>query len=397
MARIAIIHHSGIIGGAGVSLLNTINALCDRHDITVFASDSPSDMLESLKEISKSKGIKVISYGKRIGALTHYSGGDKVGSLRFLYRSSLIIKQWKYWNITINELNPDIVIVNSIILSWMSLLPAIKSRKSICFVRETICGDLTRRINRLFRKCLKKFTRVSFISKFDCCSWSLPASKSVIIYNCFNQKNKECVGSRAEVSKELGLNEESFHILYVGGVSHMKGIDLAVNATLSLNKICPTELIAVGIDFNDRRLLAKGKLSPYESDLEKLVYSEDNREIIHILGRQKNMGKCFTAADVLLFPMRAPHQARPVFEAGVYALPVIITDFPNIREFVINGVNGLVFEKDNLNQLLENLKKIAINPIYREQLGQENLKLSLRNHTMKSFDTSINTLIDNML
>lgn len=397
MARIAIIHHSGIIGGAGISLLNVVNILADKHEITVFVSDSPRDILESLNNIADSKGIRVVSYGKRIGALTYYSGGDKANSLRFLYRASLIFKQWHYWNKTISGFNPDIVIVNSLILSWMSLLPAMNSRKSICFVRETMANKPESLINKFFKRCLNQFDCVSFISEFDKLSWQLHKTKSVVIHNCFATDKMNNENSYIKASNELGLRAKSFHILYVGGVSYMKGFDLAVNATIELNKKCDAELIVAGIDFNGRRNLSNGKLSEYESELENRILSHGNSSKIHLIGRQKDMDNCFIAADVLVFPMRSPHQARPVFESGFYGIPVVITDFPNIREFVVDGSNGLVFEKDNVQQLTECLYKLALNPEYRNKLGMSNKRLSEQNHSISAFGLSINHLINSLL
>ena len=61
----------------------------------------------------------------------------------------------------------------------------------------------------------------------------------------------------------------------------------------------------------------------------------------------------FAACDILIFPMKEPHQARPAFEIGVQQKPVIITDFPNIHELVKDGVNGLTFDPDNAEALAQ--------------------------------------------
>lgn len=95
----------------------------------MYVSASPRDIANALYDLAETTDIKVVEYGNRIGAMTHYSGGDKVLSPRFIYRSLLIFKQWHYWNKILKETNPDIVIVNSIILSWMSLLTSLKGKK----------------------------------------------------------------------------------------------------------------------------------------------------------------------------------------------------------------------------------------------------------------------------
>ena len=44
------IHHSGIIGGAGVSLINTIDFLSDNNEVYVYVSSEPDDMFNLFKK-----------------------------------------------------------------------------------------------------------------------------------------------------------------------------------------------------------------------------------------------------------------------------------------------------------------------------------------------------------
>ena len=165
MSRILFIHHSGIIGGAGVSLTNVIKTASRSNDVTVYISDDPDDMLKLLNPLSNEYGITVKSYGRRIGAVTYYSGGDSILSPRFLYRLSLLPKQWRTWNKYIRECSPDTVIVNSKILCWMSMLSEVKKRNSICFVRETMNGKSSFFLNKIISNGSIEFS-CRLISKF---------------------------------------------------------------------------------------------------------------------------------------------------------------------------------------------------------------------------------------
>lgn len=394
MSRITIIHHSGVIGGAGVSFLNTVKTLAISNEVTVFISDSPKDILAQLTILQKEFDFRIICYGKRIGALTHYSGGDSLMSLRFLYRALLIIKQWNYWNLSINQLKPDIVIINSIILSWMSMLPSIKAVKSICFVRETICGKRYGLFNRLIRKFLDHFDKTVFLSQYDCNSWNLTLNKSIIIKNFINTESLDNSIQRNIASDSLSLRHNSFHVLYVGGISHMKGFDLVVKAVLELNKEIDVELIVAGVNFEDRRQMGGGQLSKYERDIQNYILNHKYRSRIHIIGRQSNMSNCYASSDLLVFPMRSPHQARPVFEAGYYSIPAIITNFENIREAVIDGENGYLFDSENIEQLIEKIKTLAIDNDLRKKMGIRNHYLTILNHSEEENRRAIHKLID---
>mgnify|MGYP003290003250 CR=1 FL=1 len=93
MAKLMFIHHSGLVGGAGVSLINVIKSVSEQHEVFVYVPCEPNDMINLLKQSEKSHGIKVKTYGRRIGAITYYSGGDTLKNMRFWYRILLIFKQ----------------------------------------------------------------------------------------------------------------------------------------------------------------------------------------------------------------------------------------------------------------------------------------------------------------
>lgn len=397
MAKVAIIHHSGVIGGAGISLLNTIRALAPIHEVTVYVSDCPTDIIQQLNSLSKELNVKIESYGRRIGALTYYNGGDDLKSPRFYYRASLIAKQWRYWNRTLRRLNPDVVITNSIILSWMSFIPEVKSRASICFVRETIQGRLKSAVNKIIRRFLCKYNRVVFLSDYDRDSWDFPSNQSVVIRNFINVDALDNTIDKEMATERLGLYKDSFHILYVGGVSHMKGFDIAVKSVLELNKEVDAELIVAGVDFEDRKKMGGGELSEYEKGIQTYIDNHEFKNKIHIIGRQMNMSECYAVADVLVVPMRSAHQARPVFEAGHYSVPVVISDFPNIREDVKDNENGVTFEPESVADLIAKLKLLALNNDLCKELGRKNNEMTEKNHSERVSRYAIIKLVADLI
>lgn len=399
MAKIAIIHHSGIIGGAGVSLINAIQLFAEKHEVTVFVPSEPRDIFKVIENLSKENHvqIKVISYGRRIGALTYYNGGDRLTSIRLIYRVALIIKQWNYWNKIIKEENPDIVIVNSIILAWMGLLKEVRKRKSICFVRETIRKTINSVTNKTIRKLLLKFNEIVFLTEYDRKSWNFIAKQSSVVPDFLNESDFDNTISKEGASKCLNLDVNSWHILYVGGVSHMKGFDLIVKAVLDLNKRLNTDLIVAGPDFLDIKNLNRVELTRYATEIEKTISQNEYRSKIHIIGRQMNMSIPYAAADVLVFPMREAHQARPVFEAGYYHLPVIISDFPQIEENVIDKHNGLLFIPNSWKSLTEKLELLAFDEILRKKLGDNNYEMMNTHHTRKGSNKVLSDIITRLL
>lgn len=384
-----LIHHSGLLGGAGISLINNIKALAEENEVCVYLPSDPPDLKELLKR--ECPGVRAIAYGRRIGALTYYSGGDSPRKLRFWYRLMLIVKQWRYWNTVIEKENPDAVAVNSMILCWMSKLPAVRSRKSICFVRETKTGNPDNRLNRYIHTALERFSDVVFISKYDRDREALKTANAEVIYNYIDPTRLDSMVGREEAEKQLHLKEGVFRVLYVGGVVRMKGFDLAVRTVLESRH--PMELLAAGIGFDDAMNAKSEEVRRYVGEMKTLLEREDPEHRVRMLGKQGNMSACYAACDVLVFPMRSPHQARPAFEAGFFGKPVIISDFENIREFVSDGVNGLLVEPDRADSLRQKIEYLYENREAAIRMGENNRERCLSCHSMEQNSRKITEII----
>ena len=391
MAKLMFIHHSGLVGGAGVSLINVIKSVSEQHEVLVYVPCEPNDMINLLKQSEKSHGIKVKTYGRRIGAITYYSGGDTLKNVRFWYRISLIFMQWKMWNKLIRECNPDIVIVNSKILCWMSLLREVRKRKSICFVRETMQGMKQSYINNVISKLLSGYKKVVFLSEFDAKHEQLKTNQKKVIHNYIEKSQFDLNVSREDASKKLGLRNETFHVLYVGGVSYMKGFDIIVKAVLECD--FDVELAVAGSGFEDAITSKSRKALKYVEKWKEFVEKEDCFNQIHMVGKQKDMTNCYASCDILVFPMRSAHQSRPAFEAGYFSKPVIITDFDNIAEFVRNGDNGYVVQPDNVSEIKDRIERLALDEKVRVTMGERNRENTERMHNKeKNLDLICETI-----
>lgn len=372
MRKLMCIHHSGLVGGAGVSFINTIKTVAADNEVVVYVPSEPNDIYQMLKGLEESLGIRVETYGRRVGAITYYSGGDSVCKPRLWYRVGLIFKQWRYWNTVIERENPDRVVVNSQILCWMGRLKSVKRRQSVCFVRETLNGSPRRPLNRVIARLLDRFHTVVFLSDHDKNMMGLKRANAEVVHNYVQESQFDTSRTRTDASKALGLSEDTFHVLYVGGVSHMKGFDLCVDAVLKAGKA--VELIAAGNDFKDARATKDTRVLRYIDEWETLVREQDTHGQIHMIGRQRDMSACYAACDVLVFPMRSPHQSRPAFEAGYFGKPVIISQFDSIAEFVRSGDNGITVPTDDAAALTAAIQRLAADNELCRQLGESNRK-----------------------
>lgn len=397
--KIMIIHHSGSIGGAGVSIYNTIMSLKDDYDIVIYCPSSPEDFSKYLKE----KGINVKTYDYPIGSIHYYSGGSSIFTPGFIKGILNIFKYRKRLDSILKSEKPDLVISNSKILAWTGLIFNKNNQKCICYVRETRKKSFLNVWNNIQRALLDKFTGVIFISKYDQEMESLRKTKSEVVPNFINIDSYKHNKSRSEVCNYFGLDTNSFNILFVGGMLRIKGFDVAVKSMKYLKGMNVKLIVAGDAEFYYKP--EKNMYTKFYNYLKKKYENSINKEIIENglqkdiikIGVQTNMADVYLLADVLIFPATAPHQARPVFEAGAMKIPVVMPDFENTLEYVSNGDNGLIFRRKNPRSLANSIKALINDEKYRNLLGQRNYEHTLRQHTKETSEKLIKEMIERIL
>ena len=281
---------------------------------------------------------------------------------------------------------PDLIIVNSKVLCWMGKL---LNTKSLCFVRETMIGSPKKTMNRIMRNMLDDFTLVSFISNYDLEETGLKKAKTVVSYDFLNLSNYQDKLGKFAACKKLNISSSYFNVLFVGGIDMLKGIDIAVKA-MSILKNENIQLVVAGKDSGDSsynnfrslpKVIKKRKSIRFSKSVRNYIKNSEMEKQVKFIGIQSDISIPFSACDVLIFPMKEPHQARPAFEIGVQKKPVIITDFPNIREFVEDGVNGLTFEPNNPEALAQAILKLKNDKELLKRLGVSNYEHTMKYHT----------------
>lgn len=381
MKKILVIHHSSIIGGAGISLFNLLEQIKYDYDITVYVSNLHDDYYNFLTE----NNIKVKKYSGRIPAIYYHASSNGIMSVSFWHRLLLLMTKYRFWKKTINNSNADLVIVNSLILCWISFLLKGKKTKSICFVRETFANKGKGFITKAQRKLLSMFTGVSFISNYDLKVAKLPSNvKTFINHNYLIPKK----GNEHEKDKE-----NVFSVLYLGGISKIKGIEVIIKAAYLLKDKEDIHFNILGEDYSDtssfklKNILNKNlKLS---RKIKKRVKNNGLEKTVTFYGIQKKTQSFFESNDVLTCPIITPHQQRGVFEAGWYSMPVIVSNFEQLYWAVGEEENGLFFEANNANDLAQKILRIYNDKNLCKNLGVENNKRTLKNHTLEQCNNKL--------
>lgn len=368
MSKILFVHPGCFIGGGSIAALQILEMLSDENEIQVFCPSYLPDAFNLFKD----SGYNCIEYDDIFGSIMWYSGGPKLLSRTFLKGFFKIFRTWKYLTKTIRKEKPDIIIVNSMVISWISVMLKFNrvECKSICFVRETGKRGL---FTKLIKKFLEMFDGVTFISEYDKSFFNLKKPKAAIIRDSIHQ-NDYILLNKKDACRDLNLSSDFFYVLFVGGTSILKGWEIISNAILEI----PIENI---------KLLVSGYTDP-----KKIIKSEK----IQYLGIIKDMQSVYNASDVLVLPSTSPHQLRPVFEAGFLKKPIIISRFLETSEAVTHMLNGLEFEPKNIVELKQAIERIYNNPGLSKELAENNYRFVIKRHEFINVRTVLINFIQNL-
>ena len=162
---------------------------------------------------------------------------------------------------------------------------------------------------------------------------------------------------------------EKIRFGYIGRIIPAKGIHLLIDA-FNLIKSKNAELLIYGSS----------------SSLEFLKNRAKNTNI-HFLGGYENweIGEVLSDIDVLIVPsIWFENSPLVIHEASIVNIPIITSNIGGMAEYVKDGVNGLLFERNNSFDLKEKIESIINNPEQIDYLSNNALKVdSIEDHVKK--------------
>jgi len=99
---------------------------------------------------------------------------------------------------------------------------------------------------------------------------------------------------------------------------------------------------------------------PLEAELKKFVNDSDLDDRVFFLGRQTDVTEHICAADLLVHPSISESSPQVIKEAGICHKPVVaVKGIGDVDEYIVNGKNGFLLSRDNIQwELYETLKQI---------------------------------------
>jgi glycosyltransferase involved in cell wall biosynthesis len=164
--------------------------------------------------------------------------------------------------------------------------------------------------------------------------------------------------TRLDVRREIGINEDSIVILFLGRINRDKGVlDLAKSFTAIAAIIPSAILLFVGPD-------------------EEQIFEDIQRICVNYRERIKRVDftpypqRYLLASDILCLPSYREGFGLVIIEAAATGIPAIGSRIYGITDAVEDGKTGLLFTAGDVDELTQALLKLIQNPQLRQQLGK---------------------------
>ncbi|MDP4267389.1 MAG: glycosyltransferase [Bacteroidota bacterium] len=184
-------------------------------------------------------------------------------------------------------------------------------------------------------------------------------------------------------------NNETPVLLYLSNLIKSKGIYDLLEALSNINK--------KGISF--KAIIAGKEYDIRESDLICKIDSLGLNDCVSYVGPKYGDEKIelLKNIDILVHPTKNDSWGLVILEAFQFSIPVISTYEGAIPKIIDHGVNGLLYEKGNVEQLTLHIEKMINDKSFRISAGQKAREKFIEKYTIDVFNKNIYNLFNDLL
>ena len=201
--------------------------------------------------------------------------------------------------------------------------------------------------------CVSKLMRIRSIE-----NERIPPGKCIVIQNGINPV--DC--TEKETSKfrgELGVSDNALLICTSGRAHPYKRFDFIINCAASLKQLSPE------LDFH---FVIAGD-GPAMTALQKQVNDLDLSDRVKLLGFRKDIHNILCASDIGIHAALGEGFSLAILEYMSAGLPVVIPNIPSVSQAIIDNETGLLYSKNNTDQVAEQILYLAKNKDKRLAMG----------------------------
>ncbi|MBU1198962.1 MAG: glycosyltransferase [Nanoarchaeota archaeon] len=195
-------------------------------------------------------------------------------------------------------------------------------------------------------------------------TWQGIKSRKKVIHLGVDTKKFLPAGSKINAKNNLGLNPDSFVIGFHGRIGREKDLPTLLRAFIQVKKIHPnTHLMVIGDGVEG----IKKKLASVQG--------------VILPGSTDNVVPYLQAMDVYCLPSLTETTSLTTLEAMACGVPVVATKVGFVKDYILNGFNGLFFQEKNSYDLTKKILYLMKKPELMRQIS-----LEARKTVEKEFD-----------
>ncbi|MBK7629821.1 MAG: glycosyltransferase family 4 protein [Ignavibacteriales bacterium] len=230
------------------------------------------------------------------------------------------------------------------------LVSKITGAKTITTVHSFVSGlkKLSFRSDKII--CVSNAVKKNLIEDYPHCK-----NRITVLYNCVDDSFFENISNLQIIRNKFGFSPDDKIILFVGRICRIKGVDILIKAFAKIIRLNENiKLILLG-------------------QVEDIIISEaikGSEKYIFVIQPVKDVREYYQASDIVVLPSRIDPFPYVMLEAGAMKKPFIGGDTGGISEFIEDGVNGILIERDNYDQLADRIVFLLNNPVQAEILAE---------------------------
>jgi len=215
---------------------------------------------------------------------------------------------------------------------------------------------------RLSCLCAHRVLAISQDVRAELLSLGAGEERVEVAYGCVDVTGFAAMG-RGRIRQELGVNASHVLITTVGCAIRRKGWDLAMRAFANVQRRIP----------NARLVLVGGTTQEIEVFRQLRALAENCRvsEYVYFLGHRRDFAEILKASDVFVFPSRSEGLPEALLEAMASGLPCVATRVGGIPEVISDGKDGLLFERENVEELATHLIRLIEDQPLRTRIASQ--------------------------
>ncbi len=183
--------------------------------------------------------------------------------------------------------------------------------------------------------------------------------KIEVIYNGVDFENIEKISVEIDKKrKELKLEKSKFVVGTGGRFTEQKGFIYLLMAIPEVLKYFPECFFIFVGD------------GPLRKNFEEIVNRYNIKNNVIFTGYRKDILEILSLCDIIVVPSLFEGMPNIVLEAMTLKKPVIATDIPEMRELIIDGINGLLVPVKNYEKISEKVIYLLKNPEISKKMGE---------------------------